>query len=294
MKKKFLEVKFSASKMLLLEQVNEILDDYADQGLTLTLRQAYYQLVTKNIISNNDKEYAKLSKLLTDGRMAGIVDWDHIEDRVRKPRLPYYVLDIADALEDTVRAYRLDRQKGQPKYIEVWVEKDALSSVLSRVTNEYHIRLMVNRGYSSCSAMHDAYIRFSQALKHNEYCYSMCILYMGDHDPSGLDMIRDISERLNSDFGVDVEVKQIALTREQIKKFNPPPNPAKITDPRAKWYIKEYGNISWELDALPPKELDKILRSNIIDRMDMEVYESELLKEKNQIAELERLIDTYK
>lgn len=301
MKKKFLEIKFSATKQLLLDQVNEILEDYSDQGLTLTLRQCYYQLVTKNIIANNNKEYAKLSKLLTDGRMAGEVDWNCIEDRVRRPRLPYYVDGISDALTDTVDAYRLDRQKTQENYIEVWVEKDALSSVLSRVTNEFHINLMVNRGYSSCSAIHDAYQRMIKA-SYNRREIGLghrVILYMGDHDPSGLDMIRDIAARLNDDFGLDdgynpIVVEPIALTMDQIKKFNPPPNPAKITDPRAKWYIQKYGNISWELDALPPKELDKILRKSILKYLHKKEYDKILLEEKRQITELQKLVDRYK
>jgi hypothetical protein len=215
--------------------------------------------------------------MLKKGRMAGIVDWDSIEDRVRVPKIPYWVKDVQDAIDDTISQYRLDRMKEQSKKIEIWVEKDALSSVLYRISSKYHVRLMVNRGYSSVSAMYDA----SKRLNSGDV-----ILYFGDHDPSGMDMIRDIRERM-VDFEKIVEVIPIVLTMEQIRQFNPPPNPAKITDPRAKWYIEKYGHISWELDALPPKELISLAENAILDIIDIQKYNHVLEKEKQDIQELE-------
>jgi DNA topoisomerase VI subunit A len=258
-----------------LTTVNKILDEFAEQGYTLTLRQLYYQLVTRNIIPNLQKEYAKLSSLLVKGRMAGVVDWDAIEDRIRIPFIPYSVDDIDGALQDTINQYRLDRQDGQDVYIELWVEKDALSGVLKRITSHYHINLMVNRGYSSCSAMHDAFKRLED--KEDEGKKTV-ILYLGDHDPSGLDMIRDIRERLE-EFGVNPEVRHIGLTMKQIKKYNPPPNPAKITDPRAKWYINEFGNVSWEVDALTPKVLHELVKKNVEELIDMDLFNDKIIQE---------------
>lgn len=179
-----------------LVQINEIIERYAAQGYRLTLRQLYYQLVSQALIPNKTAEYAKLSRLLVNGRMAGEVDWDSIEDRLRVPKIPYWATGITSAINDTIDQYRLNRMEGQDSYIEVWVEKDALSNVLYRVTSEYHIKLMINRGYSSCTAMHDAYERFDYHADAMPY-----ILYLGDHDPSGLDMVRDIRDRLEG-FGV--------------------------------------------------------------------------------------------
>jgi len=222
-----------------LIKINEIIEEYVKQGYRLTLRQLYYQLVSRGIIPNKVSEYAKLSTLLVKGRMAGYVDWDAIEDRLRRTKLPYWVTGIPDAIEDTIRAYRLDRMQGQENYIEVWCEKDALSNVLYRITRKYHIPLMVNRGYSSCTAMHDAYERFEMHIDSGQNAF---MLYLGDHDPSGLDMLRDIEERLE-EFGIhSLNIRHVAITEEQIKKYNPPPNPAKVTDPRAKWYIQKYGD----------------------------------------------------
>ncbi len=176
-----------------LLKINSIIEEYHKMGYKLTLRQLYYQLVSRNVVPNDPKEYDKLGNLLTKGRMAGVVDWDAIEDRIRVPRHTYEVDSIEDAIKDAEEHYRLDRMADQNKYVEMWVEKDALSNVLSRKTQHYHVRLMVNRGYSSTTAMFDAYERFLPQLAKGK---SVDVLYLGDHDPSGLDMVRDIYDRV--------------------------------------------------------------------------------------------------
>ncbi len=281
MKQQFDEkLRLSNANKEILETINNILEEYKEDGYVLTLRQLYYQLVSKDIIPNKKNEYAKLSNILKKGRMAGIVDWSSIEDRIRKPKIPYWSHDVDGAIDDTINQYRLDRMAHQENKIEVWVEKDALSNVLYRVTDKYHIKLMVNRGYSSVSAMYDAYLR----LNDND-----TILYFGDHDPSGMDMIRDIKDRM-LDFGLNINVVPIALTMQQIRKFNPPPNPAKTTDPRAKWYIKKFGDTSWELDALPPRELISLVENAILERIDIDLYEEQLEKEKEDIILLRSIM----
>lgn len=263
-----------------LETINGIIDQYLGDGYVMTLRQLYYQLVARDVIPNNDKEYKKLSELLKKGRMAGVVDWDAIEDRGRQPRLPYWVEGIINALTDVYEQYRLNRQEGQAKYIEIWVEKEALSNVMARVTNEYHVRLMVNKGYSSCSAMHEAYKRFKHAEKYRGQ--RPVILYFGDHDPSGKDMVRDIRDRL-VEFGLgNVNVLNPALTMDQVQEYNLPENPAKITDPRAAWYIQEYGRHSWELDALEPPVLIDIVTTALLEHINMDIYEAVVAEEAEQ------------
>lgn len=269
-----------------LEVVNGIIDEYQAEGYRLTLRQLYYQLVSRDIIPNSVREYAKLSDLLVKGRMAGIVDWEAIEDRIRRPQLPYWVDGPREAIDDTVSQYRLDRQAGQDSYIELWVEKDALSGVLRRMTEHYHINLMVNRGYSSCTALHDAYHRIQRAVDDGREPY---ILYLGDHDPSGLDMVRDIRERLE-EFGVSPEVRAIALTSAQVRKYNPPPNPAKISDPRAKWYIKEYGNTSWEVDALNPKVLHALVKEHVEGLINMSAFRRRIKQEETDKEMLQNVV----
>jgi len=291
MKEKFRkELHLSKKNQKQLKIINEIIEEYAEQRYILTLRQLYYQLVSRDIIPNLQREYAKLSGLLVKGRMVGVVDWDAIEDRTRSPFIPYWVNDVEDAIEDTIRQFRLDRQRDQDVYIELWVEKDALSGVLKKITSKYHINLMVNRGYSSCSAMYGAFQRFKVQENKGKETY---ILYLGDHDPSGLDMIRDVKERLE-EFGVHPTIIQIGLTMKQIKEFDPPTNPAKITDPRAKWYVAEYGNKSWEVDALNPKVLNEIAEENIKKLIDMDLFNFMITKEDQDKEKLRDLVGVGK
>lgn len=283
----FRKAKLNEKSIERLTRVNQIIEMYRGMGYTLTLRQLYYRLVTENIIANSTKEYARLIHLLTEGRMGGLVDWDGIEDRVRTPRSNYTVDGVDDAIADAERTYCLDRQQGQKNYIELWVEKDAISNILSVKTRHYGIKLMVNRGFSSTTAMHDASVRMAEAIENGQIPH---ILYLGDHDPSGLCMaLTDIPDRLNTEFGVAVDVKHIGITSAQIKKYNPPTNPAKITDSRAKWYIKNWGTKSWEVDALEPEVLHELIDHEVKTLMDMDMFEEILVLEKQHKKDLTRL-----
>lgn len=283
-KESFRDWKPAPKSLEMVQTINSIIKGYQAKGYKLTLRQLYYQLVSRDIIPNQQKEYAKLSALLTNARMSGRVDWNAIEDRIRVPYLPYWAHSPADAISDIIRSYRRDRQSGQEVYIELWVEKDALSGVLKRITSKYHVNLMVNRGYSSASAMYDSANRLKQAMERGQACY---IFYLGDHDPSGLDMDRDIRTRL-SEFGVDVEVKRIALTGAQIKRYNPPPNPTKLSDSRAQGYIAEYGRTCWEVDALNPEVLNELVTREIEEVIDVDKYARILEKERKDKDKLKQ------
>lgn len=184
---------WSTKKETVVQHIRQIVNEYAAEGYVLTLRQLHYQLVTQNWIVNHDTAYKKLGSILDDCRYGGVIDWNAIEDRGRVPYIPYSVEDIDDALQDTIDQYRLNRQEGQSNLVELWTEKDALSGILKRTTSKYHIRLVVNKGYTSSSALYNAYHRILEALVEGK---KFTILYFGDHDPSGLDMVRDISERL--------------------------------------------------------------------------------------------------
>ncbi len=297
MKIKFRDIRMHQRNLDQLFIINQIIEEYQKDGYILTLRQLFYQLVSRDIIPNKQTEYQKLSKLLKEGRMAGIVDWNAIEDRLRVPYSPAAFDSPSDVLNAAINQYELPRQEGQNIYIEVWVEKDALSGVLKRVTRKYHVPIMVNRGYSSVSAMYDSFMRFvnNAAYKQKE----AKILYLGDYDPSGLDMVRDIKERIvefqeGYNDGSWVEemkftVEPIALTRNQIDEFNPPPNPAKIKDPRAKKYLNQHGLYSWEVDALRPEVLNELLTNAILENIDIEKYNRIVEKESIDKEKLQSL-----
>jgi hypothetical protein len=283
MKIKFRDIHLSKANLTRLDEINSIIESYQEQGYLLTLRQLYYQLVSRDVIPNNVSEYGKLSNLLKEGRMSGIVDWDAIEDRLRKPDRPPFWESPQSIIDACAQQYRVNRMSGQNEHIAVWVEKDALSGVLKRVTQEYGIQIVVNRGYSSATAMFDAHERFLEAYE-NEGQNSI-VIYIGDFDPSGQDMIRDITDRI-SEFknGIfceyDFKIMPIALTWSQIEEFNPPPNPAKITDPRAKAYILKHGPTSWEVDALRPETLHSLLENTIRDLIDSDKLTGCLMEEK--------------
>jgi hypothetical protein len=282
----FREKRFNQRSQELIEICDQIIDDYQGQGLRLTLRQLYYQCVSRNIIPNEEKSYKNLGSLVSDARLAGLLDWDAIEDRVRVPRVPLEFNSIQERVKYAIRNYRLPRWADQDTYCELWVEKDALAGVLAPIASEFHVTLMVNRGYSSQSAMYESAIRFNE--HENKYRY---LFYLGDHDPSGEDMVRDVDDRLRM-FGVqDLNVQKIALNMDQIRRYRPPPNPAKLSDSRAQAYIAKFGTSSWEVDALPPEVLAKLIRKTLEEVVDREKMDAVIQKEETDKAKLLKLAE---
>jgi hypothetical protein len=161
------------------------------------------------------------------------------------------------------RTFHLARWATQAHAVEVWIEKDALVGLLEDICFELDVPYFSCRGYVSQSAMYEAAQRIIN--RYETFGIKTTILHLGDHDPSGIDMTRDIQERLTlfTDDDPDVYVKRIALSMAQIQLMNPPPNPAKLTDARAKKYIKEYGDLSWELDAMEPRKLVQLIRDEV-------------------------------
>lgn len=277
-------VKWKKETLALLGKITAIVEDYDKQGYRMTLRQLYYQLVSADVLPNQQKEYARLSRLLTEYRLAGLIDWEFIEDRVRVPRRESEWNDIRDLIEGAVAGYRRNRWERQDNYVEIWVEKDALSGVLWPIASDFHVTLMVNRGYSSATAMHDAANRMRAHEENGQKC---TILYVGDHDPSGEDMVRDIQGRLEI-FRCEARIKKIALTMQQIEKYNPPPNPAKMSDPRAGAYVAEHGDSSWEVDALRPDVLHKLVKTHIEILLDRPEFDRIVEIEKEEIKKLRK------
>lgn len=278
MKETFLNTTFSDDKLQKIERANEIVANYQAQGLRLTLRQLYYQHVVRNYITNEEKSYKNLGKLLSDARLAGMIDWDAIEDRVRQPVVPPQWDSLEDILESVYASFRLPRWEGQENYVELWVEKDALSGVLRPLAREFHVTLMVNKGYSSQSAMYEASKRFLAAEDNEQHTR---LFYLGDHDPSGEDMVRDIQDRLRM-FGSEVVVRKIALTMPQIEQYNPPPNPAKMSDSRAARYVELHGAQSWEVDALPPEVLQQLIRDAFESVVDTDLMDAVRAREETE------------
>ena len=274
------------SSRQLLDKMVKIVEEYEDMGYRITVRQLYYQLVSRDILPNSMSSYQKTSKLLTIGRMTGQIDWDTIVDKARNPLMPSEFETMQEFVEAVRDSYRKCRWDGQDSYVEVLVEKEALVGILEPVTRKYHVLLLANKGYLSASAMHDTAQR---AIYHQRQGRECKILYFGDHDPSGMDMVRDIEDRLYR-FDAIADVERIALTMDQIKKYDPPPNPAKMTDPRSGTYMTEYGTSSWELDALNPDVLVRLVESAIVQYMDRDLYDDMVSEEEEEKARLDRAV----
>lgn len=265
----FTQKSFRPDTQAVIDQAIDIISDYQSQGFTLTLRQLYYQFVSKDLIPNHDKEYKRLGNIITDARMTGQIAWDAIEDRGRGKKGWLIEEDINQILYELPYAYAADFWADQDRYIEVWVEKDALSSVVEKACRPYRVGYMACKGYLSASEAWRAGKRMEEARNNGK---SPLVIHLGDHDPSGLDMTRDNTERLDTFSWDHVEVQRIALNRDQIDRYNPPPNPAKITDSRADGYIRRHGNLSWELDALPPQTLVDLVQAAIKPHIDPEPW----------------------
>lgn len=236
----------------------------------MTLRQLYYQLVSRDIIPNNQNSYKQISTLVVDARRSGIIDWNMIEDRIRNLRGFYYSPNPRHAIMEAYNNYHIDLWEDQEYYCEVWVEKDALIDVVAKVCSEYYVDFFSCRGFCSDSETYKAGKRMKWKMAQGK---KVVLLYLGDHDPSGIDMSRDIPKKLEMFSKSDkIDFRRIALTMEQIEKYNLPPNPAKESDKRYGSYIEKYGNHCWELDALEPSVLMEIIRENIKNVLDISKF----------------------
>jgi hypothetical protein len=280
----------------LIATANTIAVDYARQGYNLTLRQLYYQFVAHHGLPNSDRSYKRLGDVINKARLAGFIDWNYLVDRTRTPSLPYVSGTPEELVRTTANAYALDKRADQDVHVEVWVEKEALAEVAQRAGNQFDVPTFSCRGYTSASAMYLAGRRLFQAISRGQ---AVRILHLGDHDPSGIDMTRDITDRLERFLVIDwlyerspsqthdyqelwgecqatlrdpslvpFQVDRIALNMDQIDEYDPPPNPAKVTDSRAAGYIERFGEESWELDALAPDVLVALISEHVAEHTD--------------------------
>lgn len=287
----FVPKNFRGESLSIIYQADEIIRDYAAQGYTLTLRQLYYQFVARDLIPNNDRSYKRLGSIVTDARLSGDLPWNGIEDRNRGKKGCLIQEDVGAILRNLPRQFAVDMWARQDYYVEVWVEKDALSSVIQRACGKYRVPYMACKGYLSASEAYAAGQRMRAAEDRGKNCV---VFHLGDHDPSGLDMTRDNQDRLYmlSEESM-VEVKRLALNMPQIERYNPPPNPTKITDSRAEGYLREHGRTSWELDALEPSVVVDLIQRNISRLISDDIWEEDQERERDQEIELAKIGDNW-
>lgn len=346
MKMAFQKKGFGGEAKNIVDLAIAIIEDYESQGYKLSLRQLYYQLVSRNAVENTEKSYKRVGDIIADARMAGLCDWDMIEDRGRACVTPPHWESPAQIVSACARSYRIDKWATQPVFCEVMVEKQALEGVLEPVCNRLDIPFTANKGYSSVTMMYhtgrklreeflarcrakivregDTTIipakfigdarghAFGLWMAENGYTEEhlpvrlsakgikaglprIVVFYLGDHDPSGIDMTRDVAARLGtfSDC-TPIEVRRLALNMDQIEELQPPENPAKITDSRARKYIDLFGPSSWELDAVSPEQLARLVEDAVAKLRNSEAWSKALAKEESERRVLADIVASLK
>lgn len=291
MKECYREINFKGAQLQMIETINAIIGEYMNAGYTLTVRQLYYQLVARDIVPNTEKSYKYITRVVNDARIAGLIDWDAIEDRTREfIERPRWV-NPKDLFLASARQFHTDPWATQESRPFVIVEKEALSGVFQRVCHEFDVPLLAARGYPSASVMREFVV--DQVLTSEQ---DVVVLHFGDHDPSGIDMTRDIDERCEMfAYGDGAFVlKRLALNLDQVRKHKPPPNPAKTTDARFVSYKRKFGTSSWELDALNPKVLSDLARDAIIKCIDAKEWDKWDAKEKKTRKAMEKHAEAFK
>lgn len=291
MKIAYINKRFSATSQAIIVYANEIIEEYAKQGYTLTLRQLYYQFVARDLIANRQSEYKRLGSIIADARLAGLVDWDAIEDRGRRLNSPTTWANPPSIIDACAEQYKLDLWEDQYYRPEVWIEKEALLSIAQTACEPHRVPYFACKGYVSQSAMWSAGAkRLSSYFKNGQI---PIIIHLGDHDPSGIDMTRDILDRLDLFTNQVMEVKRIALNFDQIHKYKPPPNPAKTTDSRFENYVGKYGEESWELDALSPSVLVSLIQKTILSHKDQTRWDTLVKQEEQERQTLVAIAENY-
>lgn len=288
---KYVSVALGPKRLEVVRQANQIITEYTAQGFDLTLRQLYYQFVSRGLLANKHKEYKRLGDIVNDARLSGLIDWNHITDRTRSLRGVGSDTSPQDTISGAAGSYHLDRWTNQKNRVEVWIEKDALIGVIEGVCQELDCNYFSCRGYTSQSEMWAAARRLRRYRKNGQ---SPVVLHLGDHDPSGIDMSRDTEERLALFMdGLPPQFHRLALNMDQVQEYQPPPNPAKTTDSRYEGYMKEHGDESWELDALEPVTIADLIRQNIMRYRDDKKWEEMEEREADDRASLTKVSENW-
>lgn len=265
-------------KLAIISYAKDILEEYEAQGYQLTLRQLYYQFVSRGLIENTARSYDRLGSAISDGRMWGLIDWGHIVDRGRNLESKSHWSHPGDVIASAASSYALDLWEDSDCRVEVWVEKQALEDVVAKACEPSDCAYIACKGYMSQS---EVWAASQRLIRYEQRGQTVIILHLGDHDPSGIDMTRDNMERLVT-FGAHPEVIRIALNRDQIERYSPPPNPAKVTDSRFREYELEHGDESWELDALEPSVIAALITEHIDQYKDDEYHRRREEQEKDR------------
>lgn len=297
------------SRPELLAHTLSIMEEYRQDGLSLTLRQMYYQCVARGLLRNGQKHYKRIGDVLTKARYEGTFPLDgrvdrgrsiHPSDSTRNDESVSAALTAAHQWVESLPAFLMQSARWfrQPIYVSCWVEKEALAEVFEQTCSELGIGWFACRGYPSVSALY-AFLRELRSAceseepqtrrfslggshawseNHRGHAEEVVVLYFGDHDPDGWQIPRSAEKdlgRLQRLLGTDYKItfRRIGLNMDQILRFNPPPFPAKPSSTRFAKYQAEHGTTdAWELDALEPRVLRTLITENVEAMFDEQIY----------------------
>jgi hypothetical protein len=297
----FIAKRFNAEHETIIERAVEMLEELHRDGYEVTLRSLYYYFIAEERwFPNTIQSYKRFGDIIGCARLAGRIDWDLINDNVRKVEELARWSSPEHIMESVVSAYREDLWDGQEVRVHVRIEKDAQIGVVRPVCERWRVPFLACRGNSSLSEMY----RAGKKLEEESWAgLRSVILYLGDHDPSGIDMTRDNNVRLSLFSGSEVEVRRIALNRDQIDELHLPGNPAKLTDSRAGLrkdgsiipgsYIDLHGYESWEMDALRPRYIDDLIEREIGQFIDMDRWNERKAQEDHNHGILASIKDQW-
>ena len=251
----------------------------------MTVRQTFYRAVSSGIIPKTESSYKNVvCRLLAEMRLDGTLPWGWIADNTRWQRKPRTFSSLEHALQETARLYRRAVWDSQDVYVECWCEKDALAGVVYQETQLWDVPLMITRGYQSLSYLYEA----AEAI--GARGQPAFLYYFGDHDPSGVDIERNLGVRLR-ELAPDVEIslERVAVTPAQIKRLKLPTRPTKKTDSRSHGFEGE----SVEVDAIPPRLLRRLVGSAIERHVDQDALGLLQAAEESERATLEYIAEEY-
>lgn len=257
------------------EAIYRVLSDYNP----MTVRQVFYQLVAHRVIEKAERMYDSVQQNLVKMRKDKIIPFSWISDNTRWIRKPDTYSSMQQMLRYSVQTYRRALWNEQGVYVEVWCEKDALAGLIIEETDPFDVPLMVSRGFSSITYLHEAAENIADKGK-PAYIY-----YFGDHDPSGK-LIPEVLERNLREYapGAEIHFTQIAITEDQIKQYNLPTRPTKKGS-----HKKDFVGESVELDALPASVLRGLVRRCITQHIDPDIYNRTLETERMERETLKRI-----
>jgi hypothetical protein len=245
----------------------------------MTIRQLYYQLVSRGVIDKTEQAYKRVCDISGQMRLNGTLPYRKIADGSRARYKPYSFGGLAEALEVTSNAYRRNLWIDQPTHVEIWCEKDALTGVIKPICDEYCVPYVATRGFPSLTLLYESAIEMIARGKPTK------VYYFGDHDASGQAISQNLEQKMR-DHGADMSVQRVGLLQWHIKAFSLPTRPSKTSDKRTPKFAAEYGDECVELDALPPHILTSWVQTAIIRNIDQQLLHNTL-----EIEKLER--ETY-